>query len=666
MSYKLLTRLAVSGIQKNKRTVVPYLIAGTLTVMIYYILNSLAYSSYIYANHKEAFYGAQTIAILLEIASQIVGIFAVFFLFYANQFVIKGRKKEMALYGVLGMSKGNITYILMIETVLHAVCCIILGITAGTFLNKLALLTLYKIIGQTPVNGMVLSVKALQNALILFGIIYAACLFYNISAIRVGNPIELLHSDTTGEKEPKIKIVALVVGLITIGFGYYMAITTDSTADAIGMLFLCILLVIIGTYCLFIAGSIFLLKVLKNNKKFYFQTKNFISVSNLMFRMKHNAAGLASICVLSTGVILLLTCGSSLMMLGEKNLDERYPTDIKIETLTTDKNAEREYTDRVQQAADKAGIQTKELVCRRYQTTVGKKSENEIEFMDASGFTDMGACVDMYFVTIEDYNHYTGQNLSLKKSEILLYQSDEKAGKVDRLKMFGKTYQVTGQANYNALYYMIDPSMSLFEKEIIVMSDVDELNGLLEKDPYEEAKKGSNIYIGLNMKGTISGKQKKKFQQSLKGMGSELEVGFKDTDRMFFYNLYGGAFFVGIFLAILFLMATVLIMYYKQMSEGFEDQKRFHILANVGLTEQEAKASIKRQVMILFFLPVVTAILHTLVASHIIRLFLRMVLIVDPATFAAAIAVVCIIFFVVYAVVYKITSGQYYKIVYGE
>lgn len=666
MNYRVLTRFVLSGMRKNKRTLVPYLIAGTLTVMIYYILNSLAYSPYIYADHKEAFYGAQTIAILLEIASQIVGIFSVFFLFYANQFVVKGRKKEMALYGVLGMSKGNITYILFLETVLHAVCCIGAGILAGTFLNKLALLTLYKIIQQTPVNGMVFSISSCQNTLLMFGIIYAACLIYNVSTIRVGNPIELLHSDTTGEKEPKVKIVALIIGLITTGLGYYMALTTNSTASAMGMLFLCILLVIIGTYCLFMAGSIFLLKVLKNNSKFYYQTKNFISVSNLMFRMKHNAAGLASICILSTSVILLLTCGSSLMMLGEKNLDERYPNDIKITTTTKDADAEAAYMELIKQADSKADIQTTKQIYRQYRTTVARKNGDALGFLDASGFADLAACEDMYFVTVDNYNRYTGENIALKKDEILLYQSAENAPKREKLELFDRSYQVVGEADYDALYYIVDPTMSLFEKEIVVVSDEEELNALLKADTYEGASRGNDVYIGLDTKGSITAKQRKQFEKVMQADGQEYEINFKEEHRGFFYTLYGGTFFVGIFLAILFLIATVLIMYYKQMSEGFEDQKRFRILANAGLTEQEAKSTIKRQVMILFFLPVVTAIVHTIVASHIIRLFLRMMLVVDSATFAISIVVVCIIFFAVYAIVYKITSGQYYWIVYGE
>ena len=280
--------------QKNKKTLIPYLIAGTMTVMIYYILQSLAYCPYIYKDGVEAFYGAQIIAILLDISGQIVAIFAVIFLFYTNQFMMRARKKEMGLYGVLGMSKKNITYILAAESLIHAFICIVAGIIMGTFLNKLMLLILYKIIGQTPVNGLFFSAEALKSTLVLFVIFYAVCLIYNIISIRVGNPIELLQSDKTGEKEPKVKVFIFLLGIVTLIAGYGLALSAKSIGDAINILFLSILLVVIATYCLFTAGSIFILKRLKKNPKFYYKTKNFISVSNLMFRMKHNAAGLAA------------------------------------------------------------------------------------------------------------------------------------------------------------------------------------------------------------------------------------------------------------------------------------------------------------------------------------------------------------------------------------
>lgn len=665
MSHKLLTRFVFSGMQKNRRVLLPYLAAGSLTVMIFYILNTLAYCPYIYADHKEAFYGAQTIAILLEIAGQIVGFFSILFIIYANQFVIKGRKKEMALYGVLGMSKKNITFIMALESLVHAVICIFTGMLAGTFLGKLMLLVLYKIIGQAPVNGLIFSAQSVKNTLIIFVLIYASCLIYNVSCIRVGNPIELLHSNTTGEREPKVKLIPFIIGILTLAGGYYLALMADSIADALGVLFVSIVLVIIATYCLFTSGSIFLLKLLKRNQKYYLKTRNFISVSNLMFRMKHNAAGLASICVLSTGVIILLTCGSSLMMLGEKNINEKFPTDVKIETQAENTGMEEAYTDAVRRAAEIAHIPVDEIIYRQFQNTVMMKSGAALETMTADGFSDLADCVDLYFVTLEDYNRYAGTDLTLAEDEILTCRSD-RSEKADRLTLGGNDYKVAGEADRDVLRYILDPTMGLFEREIIVLKDDAERKQILQDDTYSGNGRAYRVYIGFNTQDEISEQEMTAFTEELNRAGYGFEISLKAKDRMFFYNLYGGAFFVGIFLAVLFLLATVLIIYYKQTSEGLEDQRRFKILSQVGLTEKEARSTIKRQVMILFFLPVAGAIIHVVAASKVLRLFLRMVLVVDGLTFAISIAVVCMLFIVVYALVYKATSGQYYRIVYGN
>ncbi len=665
MSHKLLIRMVTTGMQKNKKTGIPYLIAGTLTVMIYYILISLANCPYIYMDKKEAFYGAQTIAIMLDIASQIVAIFAIFFIFYANQFGMKSRKKEMALYGVLGMSKKNITLMMAVETILQAAISVGAGILLGTFLNKLMLLVLYRIIHQDPVNGMIFSVKGLSSTVILFAVIYTACLIYNVSTIRVGNPIELLHSDSTGEKEPKVKKLAFVIGVLTLLGGYTIALKTDSTMGAIDSLFVSILLVIIATYCLFTAGSIFVLKLLKKNRKFYYKTRNFISISNLMFRMKHNAAGLASICVLSTGVIILMTCGSSLMMLGEKNIDTLYPNDVKIEATTTDSAVESDYMDIVKSAVEASGVDGSDYIYRQYKSTIEKIDGDEFVPADENAMSSISSCRDVYLLTIDDYDRYVGKEIELGEDELLVYRTDHVSDPTT-LKWYGKSYKVKGNVDYDAIHYIINPTMTLFDSVVVVFPDEAEMNAILEQSFYCSDPSIYQVYIGLNTKKAITNEQMELFSGAVKDRTDAFKVRYKIEQRVFFYNIYGGAFFVGIFLAILFLMATVLIIYYKQMSEGYEDQKRFTILANAGLTEREAKKTIQRQVMILFFLPVIAAIIHVAVASKIIRLFLQMVLIVNSGTFVLSIAVVCVIFFAVYLLVYRVTSGQYYRIVYGE
>lgn len=663
---KLLTRLTLTGMKNNRKRLIPFLMAATFTIMIFYILTSLAYTPYIISNGEEAFYGARTIAIMLKIGSRIVAFVSAIFIIYANQFVMKSRKKEMALYGVLGMSKRNITFIMILETVINILITVGIGILAGTFLNKISLLILYKIIKQTPVNGILFETKALINTVVLFGIIFLICLIINVASIRVGNPITMLKSDKTGEKEPKVKVFTFIIGIITLGAGYYIALTTHSTFAAAQTLIISILLVIIGTYCLFIAGSIFILKMLKKNERFYYKTRNFISVSNLIYRMKHNAAGLASICILSTAVILLLTCGSSLMLLGENNINNMYPTDVRVKFEDDEKKPEEYYTNIINNAIKKSDVNNAELICRQYESIMLTKEGDSYIYINYLGDIDNNK--DVYMVALDDYNRYIGKDIKLADDEILVYTTDEeyKENNQNIMNICDHQYNVVGEADYKALHYIFDPIMALFERYIIVFKNEEDIDSIISGNTLTMNNSEKQTYIGYDIKGTLDKNSMNIFKETVNSIDGNATVSFKEEERTFFYNIYGGAFFVGIFMAILFLIATVMIIYYKQMSEGYEDQKRFEILAKVGLTEREAKKTIKRQVMILFFMPVIAAIIHSVVATGIIRLFLRMILVVDSAVFAAAIGIVCIIFFVIYAIVYKITSGQYYRIVYAN
>ena len=269
----------------------------------------------------------------------------------------------------------------------------------------------------------------------------------------------------------------------------------------------------------------------------------------------------------------------------------------------------------------------------------------------------------MYLVSLENYNHYTNADIHLSENEVLLYASDASVKSRKSLALFGNDYRIAGEVDYKTMHYILDASMTLFDRGILVFKDQSQIDQIMKKNITQQSNR---VYLGCNTKDTLTQEAMDKFETVILKRLPDAELHFKSMDEKFFYNLYGGAFFVGIFLAILFLMATVMIIYYKQMSEGYEDQTRFAILAKVGLTEKEAKRSIKRQVMILFFLPVAVAMLHIIVASKIICLFLKMVLIMDMFTFGMSLFAVCIIFFIVYALVYKVTSHQYYQIVYGR
>ena len=664
MNNNLLSRLAFTGLKNNKKAVFPYVLVSAITVMVFHILQSLIDSKFIAKDGRTAFYGAEYLVLFMGFGSIAVGIFAVIFIFYGNQFVMKGRKKELGLYGVLGLSKKDVSFVLFIENLIMSAFAIGGGILAGIFLNKLAVLLLYRIVKQPMVHGMDFSLKATMLTAVFFIIIFTGCFIYNVLTVRLGNPIEILRSENIGEKEPKVKYILLIIGIVTIAGGYFMALSAKNTMAALSSLFVAILLVTIGTYALFISGTIFVLKMLKKNKNYYYKTKHFISISNLMFRMKHNAAGLASICILSTGVILLLVCSTALMMLGEQNIDSMFKKDVMIRGLETENGSVSDCEAAIDEALAAAGVADSDRVSASFYSNACAVSAEGLEVQPRDSY-DFSKIRVIYILTADDYNLYTGETANLEPGEIYRYSSADKVKDGDRLKIFGDEYIVKKSIEKSGLEEFFDASMSLFGKEVIIVANADEKEALIAKD-FGSYSKEDQYYIGFNVSSDTSIEQIQTVKDTLRGRFDNLVFRYKEEERAAFYSLYGGTFFVGIFLASLFLIATVMIIFYKQMSEGMEDKKRFEILSNAGLSDKEARGVIKSQVMLMFFLPVCTAIIHMMFASNILRLFIASILIVDTLTFNMAVAIVSLVFIGIYAFVYSITSKQYYNIVYGE
>ncbi|MCR5033082.1 MAG: FtsX-like permease family protein [Lachnospiraceae bacterium] len=671
MNHKLLTRLALDGMKNNRKTVLPFILVSVLNAVIYYIFVSLAYSHFLVREDGEVFYGAGQLTLILTIASWVVTIIAALFVLYGNQFVMKNRRKEMGLYGVLGLSKKNLTRIMFTEFLVQLFSILSLGILIGTFLNKLMLLLLYKVVKQPPVEGMMFSPEATIRTAILFTAVLFVCLVQNLLSVQFGNPIDLLHSDHMGEKEPKVKILLLFVGTVCLAAGYIMALQSKGTFDAISKLFSSILFVIIGTYALFTAGTIFILKVLKKRRGFYYKTRHFISVSNLMFRMKHNAAGLASICILSTGVILLLVCASSLMMLGEQNINTMFPTDVMIHGAAEGEAQESVYESALTDAITTSGIEAENVVCREYTYSMACLREGRLEQVEGFNFGDLSQLKMVYFMTLEDYNRYKGEQETLKEGEILVYYNGHSYKAGDTLRVFGHNYTVKRGIKEKGLHQIFDPTMILFDRFILILPTWEDIAAAMGEEGREVffGEEGASMrlfYLGFDYEKEPSAQQIQSFAGAFSSVLPQFAIEYKAESRTFFYSLYGGVFFVGLFLAVMFLIVTVVIIYYKQISEGFEDRARFEILSNVGLTDREAKKTIGSQVMLLFFLPVCTAVVHMAFASNILRQFLNLLVYVDNRTFILSIALVCILFFGVYAIVYKLTSREYYRIVYGK
>ena len=670
---KFILKMAFTSMKKNIRTLVPFIISSSIMIMLFYIMDSLSRTGFLVTESGEVFYGAATIAALLSIGKAIVILFAFGFIIYANRFVMRSRKREMGLYGILGLSKKHIAAILFVENVITSTVAIGLGIIVGTFLNKLMLLVLYKLVGQKPLDGLVFSTNALLFTLIAFEFWFFVCYIYNALSVNFGKPIALLKSENMGEKEPKTRFILLIAGVITLGIGYVIALRTKDTFSALSVLFQSIFFVILGTYFLFVAGSIFVLKMLKKKKKFYYNTRNFISVSNLMFRMKHNAVGLASICVLSTAVIILFTCCASISLLGEQNINMMFPKDTVI-VENVDESYDRDaFITGTDDACQKFGIEACDKETLQYTQGMLLLKDDGFEPFSSlnANMADFASILDVYILTPEEYKYVTGQDISVGPGEVYVKECPKEIMKTGNIKILGDEYKIKGEIESKDIEKIYEPEMLLFGKLLIVADD-ENLYQKIGKEVLTIAGEERPYFthvscIEFNLVDKDRFDKVDLLQDELVNRGFSVdEVKNKQKFRSQFYSVYGGVLFVGGFLSVVFLLATAMIIYYKQMSEGLEDRRRFDILKKVGLTEKEAKKTIRTQVMTMFFLPVFASIIHAIVASRIVRLFLNSILYVDIPTFCICITIASVSFFLVYIFVYLMTSKQYYETVYGR
>lgn len=657
MNKHIYSKLAVSNIFKNAKIYLPYLFTVLASMMIYFLIGSIGSNPNIYSldEQREAFKGAMTLCGIIQSGTFLMSLFIFVFLLYANSFVLKHQKKQFGLYLALGMERKHIVKIIFIEEITILGVGLVAGLGIGILLDKLMLALLFKIIGQATPSGFFLNVQSILQTCLLAAIIFALILIFNVLSILLMKDIDLLKSEKMGEKEPKNKPVVTLVGISLLVWGYGKALGTTGAGTAINDFFPAALLVMAATYLLFTAGSITLLKLLKKNKGYYYQTKHFISVSDMLYRMKQNAAGLATICILSTATIIVLSAGVSLYANGERGINEQFPRQV----IFYVDDAVGEMTGETLDEELSAGeFRAENIEHCTFASQVFTKTEDGISI--ETGNVDFETDLDTYILTLEEYNRVSGTNETLNEGEILLYSSDG-SGKQDTLNFAGNTYIVKGEAKTTSLKYIQISSMALFSKLLIVV----------ENEAVRDSFMGENgddivTWMGFdsqeeNIEKVAEFVERVCVRFAEKGM--DYQVLIKQQEEEYFYSMYGGILFVGGILGILFILCTMMIIYYKQVSEGYEDRERFHIMQKVGLSKDEIKEVIHAQVMLVFFLPLITAIIHASVASKIVAKCLQMVVIVHVPTFAMSVAGICLLFALVYSIVYKITSKEYYGIV---
>ena len=658
MSRFFYSKLALTNMSKHRKTYFPYLISNIFIIAMFYMMHFISSNTGL----KEMS-GGESLMQILSLGNFVIGLFSVIFLFYTNSFLIKQRKKEFGLFNILGMEKKHIAKIISIESFFVAVISLGLGITSGIIFSRLMFLLLSNLLHfEVPLNYFISTSSAIYT-LVLFAIIFLLTLLNNLRHIHIAKPIELLQGGQVGEKEPKTKWILLLIGIVTLGFGYYLALFTDSPLIAVqSTFFLAVLLVIIGTYALFTAGTIALLKLMRKNKKFYYQTKHFISVSGMMYRMKRNAVGLASICILATMVLVMLSTTVSLYVGMEDLLQHRYPKEISVSANNVSEEQAEAIEDEIKAQAAEHQVEIQQPIHYRSHSLATIQQGNSFS-LEEPNFKDFSHLSVIELMPLEEYNQLEEQSITLNDDEVLVYTFRGERVE-DTITIADQEFQIKN--HLNDLSIDGRAAAILTDRYFVVVKDENIIHELSLADLTDEIEfENLSYYYGFDTEESAEAEiaLTNALSQSLRDLSIDGYAEGREEAKESFYSLYGGLFFLGIFLGILFLMATVLIMYYKQISEGYDDKKRFEIMQKVGLSKDEIKKSIRSQVLIVFFLPLVAAVIHIAFAFKLITQLLGLLNLTNISLFVVCTIITILIFAIFYAIVYMLTAREYYKIV---
>ncbi len=654
------SKIALKNIQKNKKIYFPYLLTCLLSISMFYIVSSLSFHEGI-----DVMVGADTVRYFLQMGIVIIALFSFIFLFYTNRFLMKRRIKEFGLLHVLGMEKRHVLKVIGYESFFIGVTSLVLGLFFGMLLDK----AMYLCIGRmfkAPISlGFYISLKAVCLTIILFTILFLCIYIKSAWMIHKSHAIDLLHGEKVGEKEPKTKVLTTIIGFISLLSGYYIAFTTKNPLTAFGLFFIAVFLVIIGTYCLFSSGSIFILKLLRRKKSFYYQSQHFINISHMLYRMKQNAIGLANICILCTMVLVMLSSTISLWIGIEDMTYTRYPREISITQPYKDETHIKELNDMIQKVVTKHHQNYYNEMSYTYLAfTVFYDGQEFITDRSQANLTHLDNIENLFFICQDDYERLSHQNIELKDNEVLLYSSRNDFLQ-DKFQLFDREWTIKEKlSDFIENGQMVSHITST---HYIVVKDKESLYDIFTKQKESYGKNASLLqyYIGFDLNDS-----KTESTQIYEQLGKELVHGEKDfsmecrsVERNAFIGLYAGLLFLGIFLSVLFLMATLLIIYYKQMSEGYEDQKRFEIMQKVGMDTLMIKKSIYFQILTVFLLPPVVSGIHLFFAFPFIFKILEVLGLMNLSLYAICTLTCFIIFIFIYILMFLFTSKVYYSIV---
>ena len=656
----IFSRLAKQNIRNNKSTYIPYIITCIFCIAMIYMMEFLRDCPTL----DQAVRQADEVRMIVFTGEIVVEIFCIIFLIYSNSFLMKRRQKEIGLYNILGLERNHIGIVMFLETIITSIGSLAGGIAAGIIGSKLALLLLLKLLHIPSVLGFYISVKGIFTCLFMFGIIFLMILFLNLAKIHLSRPVELLRGNNTGEKEPAAKWLMALIGFICLGAGYYLAVMTESPIKAITIFLLAVILVMAGTYLLFTAGSIVILKFLRRRKSFYYRTGNFISISGMLYRMKQNAIGLASICILSTGVLLMIAMTVSIYFGMNDIMLNRYPYDVDMSVTSISEEECQTAIEAFEKAIADNKVPVEKSVEEIYLDIVCSKNGDQILIKPTNTIRNSDSVLVLSLLNQAEYERLTGISANLNDGEIFAWYPS--AVQKDSVTVDETEFTVKKWLDKNPLTCGED---AVSDNAVLVVTDedfkkFDEMRTEMYKG-VSSAPAGEDLtlHLGLDITGSETdkidfGTPVMEVVKDLKKNGglsenSWITSGIRQQEYESYYADNGS----------LFLMGTAMIIYYKQISEGYEDQKRFEIMQKVGLSRREVRSSVRRQILMVFFLPLLMAMLHITMAFPMIRRLLLLFGMTNTKLFIGCTAGTVLIFAVVYGLIYLMTARSYYHIV---
>lgn len=659
---KLLGSLAVTNLKKNRALYFPYGLTAVTMIVITYLLHALSKNP-----TMSDVYGGSGTGATLSLGVFVMQLVALLTILYANSVVMKNRSKELGLYSILGLDRAQIQLLSLMETVLFAVGTVVVGLLLGVVFNRLAFALLLKAMRYPIALGYSFDWQSVIWTAILFAVIFGVVIVVNAFRVQSSRPLELLKSKKQGETKGRFLAARAVIGFILLAVAYYLSQTVVSPIKSLYMFFFAVILVVVATYILFDAGSIAFLQLLKRRKNFYYQPTNFISVSNLIFRMRKNAAGLASICILSTMVLVTIGATASLQVGAEKLIREQYPTEFEFQTAIT---------------ADMSLDQVRQEV--RQLPDVAKGSANG--FYDFSSFYTAGVVEGdvlntlhsgqsilpeamLQVIPVSDYNRLLGTSIKVPSGTVLVGDHSLVTNELhfSAIQLATQQFQIAEGVDVTALSKKVPVSANITDHNYYVIMNDDDMDAVTQHD---ESDRGVALVRGyaafwnttstteddITSEGQLYNEYIRQHPTLAGGISSRTE-----SARLLF-SFYGSLLFLGILLSIAFLVGAVLVIYYKQVSEGYEDRDRYALLKKIGIDQDTIHHSINRQVLIVFFLPLLTAFLHTALSYKMVS---KIVLIfgIDPMVVLYTMLIAGAIFMVMYLIIYRATSRSYYRII---